>query len=70
MKSQELAFGKVASDSKNILVQGEIYSSDERGGDRGQEETMIPWVPAGASVPILFYVALLPLSDTNGMTVQ
>ena len=33
-KSQELAFGKVVSDSKNILAQGEIYSADERGGDR------------------------------------
>lgn len=70
MKSQELAFGKVASDSKNILAQGEIYSSDERGGDQGQEESKIPLVPAGASLPVLFYVALLPLSDTNGVTVQ
>lgn len=70
MKSQELASGKVASDSKNILAQGEIYSSDERGGDQGQEESTIPWVPAGASVPVLFYVVSLPLSDTNDMTVQ
>jgi hypothetical protein len=32
LKSQELVFGKAASDSKNILVQGKIYSSDERCG--------------------------------------
>lgn len=70
LKSQELAFGKVASDSKNILAQGEIYSSDEMGGDRGQEGSKSPLVPPGASASILFYVASVSLSDTNGVTVQ
>lgn len=68
LKSQELAFGKVASDSKTILAQGEIYSSDERGGNQEWEGSKVPSVPPGASAFIvLFY---LSSSDTNGMTVQ
>ena len=71
LKSQELAFGKVASDSKNILAQGERYSSDERGGDQEREGSKIPSVPPRASASIiLFYVASLSSSDTNGATVQ
>lgn len=42
-KSQELAFGKVASDSKNVLAQGEIYAADERDGDQGWMEARFPW---------------------------
>ena len=64
LKSQELTFGKVASDSKNVLAQGEIYSSDERGGDQGREGSKIPSVPPGASAAIvLFYEASLSSSE-------
>lgn len=71
LKSQELAFGKkVASDSKNLLAQGEIYSVDERAGDQGQWGSRIPLAPPGASASALFYVASLSLSDTNGVTIQ
>ena len=45
LKNQELAFGKVASDSKNILAQGEICSADERIGDQVLEGSKIPLVP-------------------------
>lgn len=50
LKSQESAFGKVTSDSKNILAQGKIYSSDESGGNQGWGavagagvDTRFPW---------------------------
>lgn len=69
-KSQELAFGKVASHSKNVLAQGEIYSADERAGDQGWDGSKIPLVPPGASAFVLFYVASLSLFDTNGVTIQ
>lgn len=43
LKSQNLAFGKVASDSRNILAQGEIYPSDKMGRGQGQGKAGVPW---------------------------
>lgn len=69
LKSQEYVFGKAASDSKNILVQREIYPSDERCGERGGRKLYSPVAP-GASASIFFYVASLSFSGTSSVTVR